>query len=139
LHPPWQPHRRVDPRHVLRETLLDAVVPIPLHSSRLHERGSNQALLLATTTTIAIALQLSLGKDWLTRQRQAGRQVEAHSAAARQANVKGAFVATSAAANRRIALIDDVMTTGATMDAAAAALMDTRATAVHCYAFAKEE
>jgi len=31
------------------------------------------------------------------------------------------------------------MTTGATMDAAAAALMDTRATAVHCYAFAKEE
>jgi ComF family protein len=121
----------------LRETPLDSVVPIPLHASRLRERGYNQALLLATT--IAFTLQIPLGKDWLTRQRQSGRQVEAPSVAARQANVKDAFIATSAVANRRIALIDDVMTTGATLEAAAAALMHAGATAVHCYTFAKEE
>ena len=121
----------------VRETPFDAIVAVPLHRSRLRERGYNQALLLATN--IAAALELPLATTWLTRERQDGRQVEARGAAARQANVKDAFAATDGAAGRRIALIDDVMTTGATLAAAASALVDAGAAAVHCYVFVRED
>ena len=119
----------------VRETPFDAIVAVPLHRSRLRERGYNQALLLATN--IAAALELPLATTWLTRERQDGRQVEARGAAARQANVKDALDDDDD--GRRIALIDDVMTNGATLAAVASVLVDAGAAAVHCYAFVRED
>ena len=121
----------------VRETPFDAIVAVPLHRSRLRQRGYNQALLLATN--IAAALELPLATAWLTRERQDGCRVKARGVAARQANVQDAFAATDDDDGRRIALIDDVMTTGATLDAAASASVHAGAAAVHCYALVRED
>jgi competence protein ComFC len=116
---------------------IDAVVPVPLHGSRLRERGYNQARLLAEP--MAAHLGLPFQPDWLIRDRQRGRQVEAANVAARQANVRSAFSASSSAvAGLRLVLVDDVMTTGATLDAAATALKAAGAVSVHCATFARD-
>lgn len=114
----------------------DVVVPIPLHPSRLRERGYNQAALLAQP--IAAQMGLAIEPAWLARDRQSGRQVEADNVAARQANVRASFAASSAIAGMRVGLVDDVMTTGATLDAAAAALKEAGAAEVHCITFARD-
>ena len=114
----------------------DAVVPVPLHRSRLRERGYNQAALLSKS--IAERADIPFEPGWLTRTHQLGRQVEAKEAVVRQANVRSAFLASAAVAGLRLALVDDVMTTGATLDAAAAALKAAGAHEVHCYTFARD-
>lgn len=114
----------------------EVVVPVPLHRSRLKERGYNQAQLLADR--VAVALGVPLDTRLLSRVRQAGTQVDAGSATVRQANVRGAFEATRQALGLRVLLVDDVTTTGSTLDAAAGALKEAGAAAVHCVTFAKE-
>lgn len=115
---------------------LDAVVPVPLHRSRLRERGYNQAALLGRI--IAEQIDVPFESTWLTRTHQSGRQVEAKDVAARQANVRSAFLSSTAVAGLRVALVDDVMTTGATLDAAATALKVAGALEIHCYTFARD-
>jgi ComF family protein len=116
--------------------LIDAVVPVPQHPSRLRERGYNQAALLGEG--IAASVGVPFEPTWLARPHQVGHQVEARNIAERQANVRSAFMATSAVAGLRVALVDDVMTTGATLDAAAAALKAAGAGEVHCFTFARD-
>lgn len=91
------------------------VVPVPLHRSRLRQRGFNQAVLLGGT--IARRFSLPLLPDALARTRPTEPQVEL-SAAERRLNVKGAFAVNGPdrVAGKRILLLDDVMTTGSTMD-----------------------
>lgn len=98
----------------------DALVPVPLHRSRLRRRGYDQALELAKP--IARALRVPLRDDLLLRVRATAAQSE-RDAAARRRNVRGAFAApprTDLPAH--VVLVDDVMTTGATLHAAAKAL-----------------
>ncbi len=95
-----------------------ALVPVPLHRSRLRQRGYDQALELARP--LAAALGLPLQPRLLRRIRATAPQSEL-GAAARQGNVRGAFAA-AATPLRHVALVDDVMTTGATVHAAARAL-----------------
>ena len=98
----------------------DALVPVPLHVSRLRRRGYDQALELAKP--LARALHVPLRDTLLCRIRATAAQSE-RDAAARQRNVRGAFAVTPAAAlPRHVVLVDDVMTTGATLHAAARAL-----------------
>jgi ComF family protein len=97
---------------------VDAVVPMPLHPSRLRERGFNPSALLARP--IARALGVPLQVAWLKRRRATPSQAGL-SSEARQQNVRGAFLAGRATACR-ILLIDDVCTTGATLRAAGSAL-----------------
>ncbi|QNP39448.1 ComF family protein [Lysobacter solisilvae (ex Woo and Kim 2020)] len=98
----------------------DALVPVPLHRARLRRRGYDQALELARP--LACALDLPLRVDLLQRLRATAPQSEL-SAAARRRNLRGAFaVAPHAPLPARVALVDDVMTTGATLHAAADAL-----------------
>ncbi len=123
-------------RGISASLALDAVVPVPLHRSRLRERGYNQAALLGRS--IAEQIDVPFEPTWLTRTHQSGRQVEAKDVAARQANVRSAFLSSTAVAGLRVALVDDVMTTGATLDAAAVALKAAGALAVHCYTFARD-
>ena len=97
-----------------------AVVPVPLHRARLRQRGYDQALELARP--LAHAFDLPLRPRLLQRVHPTAPQSEL-SAAARRRNLRGAFVVDSVAAQpAHVVLVDDVMTTGATLHAAARAL-----------------
>lgn len=99
----------------------DAIVPVPLHVHRMRERGYDQALELARP--LAGALHLSLRTDLLQRVRATAPQSELD-AGQRQRNVAKAFrVTPQALLPDHVALVDDVMTTGATLHAAARALL----------------
>jgi len=101
-------------------TLPTAVVPVPLHASRLRRRGYDQALELARP--LARTLQLPLLPDLLVRARATAAQSELD-AGARQRNLRRAFaVGTNVDLPAHVALVDDVMTTGATLQAAASTL-----------------
>ena len=97
-----------------------ALVPVPLHRARLRRRGYDQALELARP--LAQALDLPLRQRLLQRVRATAAQSEL-SAAARRRNLRGAFVvAPVVTLPAHVVLVDDVMTTGATLHAAARAL-----------------
>jgi ComF family protein len=113
----------------------DALVPIPLHRTRLWRRRFNQAGELARAiagTDGPPVLHGVLTRTAITRS-QVGL-----SASERRRNVQGAFRVTekAAVAGRRLVLVDDVMTTGATLDAAARALRRAGAAEVDVVVFA---
>lgn len=107
---------------LLAEGLADAprpaaLLPIPLHRRRLRQRGYDQALELARP--LARCLELPLLADRLLRRRATAAQSELN-AQARKNNVRGAFaLAPGPALPAHVALLDDVMTTGATLAEAA--------------------
>jgi ComF family protein len=97
----------------------DLVLPLPLHPARLRERGFNQALELARP--VASALGLPLEAAACERIRPTPPQA-ALSWKKRESNIRGAFRAGREIAGRRILLVDDVMTTGASLNECARAL-----------------
>jgi ComF family protein len=101
---------------------LDLVVPVPLHRNRERHRGFNQAALLAKNLARAANIALA-GRDCV-RVRDTQPQTGL-SGAERRKNVRGAFAvpAPERIRGRRVLLVDDVMTTGATVDACARALL----------------
>ncbi len=112
--------RALAARVAARATMIDLIVPMPLHPRRLRERGFNQAVEIARALLRA-APHAAMDPHALVRRRDTPAQAGlAHDARAR--NVRDAFFCPVALDGRRIALIDDVMTTGATADAAARAL-----------------
>jgi ComF family protein len=117
----------------------DVIVPVPLHARRLWNRRYNQAAELSR------ALGKMAGKPvdakLLTRTRATPSQGAMPSATARHRNMRGAFqVSTSgteAVTDRTVLLIDDVLTTGATVDACARVLKRAGAAKVHVLALAR--
>jgi len=103
------------------------VCPMPLHASRYRERGYDQATLLAVE--VAKVLGRPYDDSLLTRERATVHQVGL-SELERDANVRGAFAASSAARGQRLVLIDDVLTTGATAREAARVLKEAGAAKV---------
>ncbi len=107
----------------------DAVVPVPMHWSRRMRRGVNSPHTVAER--LAAHLQVPLAAHLLTRRRRTALQARLP-ASKRKANVRGAFGARGAPrpARARLLLVDDVMTTGATVNEAARTLAGAAAGAV---------
>ncbi|MCX8023574.1 MAG: ComF family protein [Thermanaerothrix sp.] len=107
---------------------IDLIIPVPLSPNRRRQRGYNQAEILATP--LALAIQKPLASRALIKRRETPSQV-GQSASERQENIRDAFIAyPRSVSSHRILLIDDVITTGATMSACAEALLKAGASAV---------
>ena len=117
---------------------IDALLPMPLSGRRLAERGYNQALLLARH--VAQRLRLPLDSSALQRPIDAPHQVDL-TREQRLQNLRGVFMLNPAARHRiqgrRLALIDDVVTTGSTAAQASQELLRAGARAVEIWALAR--
>jgi ComF family protein len=98
---------------------VDAILPVPLHPARDARRGYNQARELAVFVADALRLPLH---DGLARRIRNTEEQAALPAIVRAANVRGAFEVRSMAPPLRVAIVDDVLTTGATVAELARAL-----------------
>ncbi len=94
----------------------DCIVPVPLHPSRLRERGYNQALELARP--VARSLGIKLEKNLVQRVRQTRPQTDLK-LASRAANLRHAFRISQTPGYQHIAIVDDVITSGHTANALA--------------------
>ncbi|HET7202844.1 MAG TPA: ComF family protein [Steroidobacteraceae bacterium] len=114
---------------------VDVVVPMPLHRSRLVERGFNQSAELARYVTATLPVELDIRA--LQRSRATEPQVGLPRAE-RSRNVRGAFVAhPSLVTGRHVALLDDVVTTGATVREAARTMLAAGAARVDVWCVAR--
>jgi len=111
-----------------------ALVPVPLHSKRYRERGFNQAAEIARFA--AVSLGIDVLSDCLVRrvatQEQSGLSVDE-----RRRNVRDAFEVRRVPTATRIALVDDVITTGSTAMAAARALLSAGVEELELWAVAR--
>jgi len=139
-------HGRLAPAHVLGglmaqrlaqrpEPLPDLLIPVPLSPGRLRRRGYNQALELGRV--LARTLSLEFAPHAARRVRATAEQTRLD-AAGRRRNVRGAFaVQASVVRGRHVALLDDVVTTGATMAELARAAGTAGAARVEAWAAAR--
>lgn len=115
----------------------EVLVPVPLHHLRLRERGYNQAALLARELGKLIGLPVAEGT--LYRVTNSLSQAKAPTAEIRRSNVEGAFsCGDNKLPERRILLLDDVCTTGATLNSCAIALKKAGAKSVWGLTLARE-
>jgi len=113
---------------LLTVAALDLIVPVPLHRGRLRQRGYNQSLELARH--LGAAWRISIAPEWLVRNRETPRQTSL-SRQERSGNVRGAFAWTGPPlGDKRVVLIDDVYTSGATANECARVLKKSGAGAV---------
>ena len=126
---------RDGPASDLHAETLDVVCPVPLHESRLRERGFNQSEVLAEAVAGAIGKPL---RPLLERTRPTLPQVDLP-AESRGENVRGAFEANlrEVIAKQRVLLIDDLFTTGATMTECARVLRRAGAEEVRVFTLAR--
>ena len=130
--------------HLLAEAVrrrphpVELVLPVPVSAQRLRERGYNQAWVLARHA--ASRLHLPARSDMLLRPTQHSRLKDLDAAARRQA-IRGAFrlsdAGRKAVRGRHVALVDDVLTTGATLDEASLALREAGARGVSVWVLAR--
>lgn len=115
----------------------DLVVPVPLHFLKRHSRGFNQSELLAKRFSASVGLPFEskalVRSRWTWAQARLGKEK-------RKKNVEGAFVVrrSESLVDRRILLIDDVCTTGATLDACAQSLKGAGARTVDVLTVARD-
>jgi competence protein ComFC len=115
----------------------DALVCVPLHPRRLRERGYNQSSLLAKE--LGKRIDMPVIEDCLIRVKQAQPQVRAVDVAERRRNVDDAFLCRDErVSGKQIILIDDVCTSGATLESCAKALKNKGATSVWGLTLARE-
>jgi ComF family protein len=124
------PHLEISP------STADFLVPVPLHPRRLRERGYNQAALLAGKLSRLTSVPVNDGA--LMRTRNTPQQAKTDNVAQRIANMADAFACRSRdLSGKRILLIDDVCTTGTTLNSCAIPLKAAGAISVHGITIAK--
>ncbi len=107
----------------------DIIIPVPLHRKRLRERGYNQSELLAKE--LAELTGIPVETKCLTRLIHTPAQAMTNSVAERRSNIRGAFECKNCRAEgKSVLLVDDVATSGATLDSCAAALKSAGAVSV---------
>jgi len=115
----------------------EVLVPVPLHQKRVRERGYNQSSLLAKE--LGKLTSLPVVDDCLIRQRHAPPQARTSTVDERRSNVANAFTCRDhRLRDKQVLLIDDVSTSGATLDACAAALKAAGAVSVWGLVLARE-
>jgi predicted amidophosphoribosyltransferase len=100
----------------------DVLVPVPLHAARQRRRGFNQAAMIADLAGGITGVAVDHAA--LRRPRATAQQARLTGTRAREANLAGAFAARGPAGGRRALLVDDLVTAGATVQAAATALRE---------------
>lgn len=113
---------------------VDLIVPVPLHRARLRERGYNQSLELARPIAARLSLPLDYRCLWRTRSTAPQASLTPPE---RRRNVRGAFAAAATVAKLRLAVVDDVMTTGHTVNAIARCLRAAGAKDVQIWVLAR--
>ena len=121
-------------RRINHHELPDYVIPMPLHPAKLRERGFNQSLLLAST--IARQLNIMLLADSCQRIRNTPSQ-SSLPWKERDKNVHNAFRCDIDLSGKHVALVDDVLTTGASLNALAAAAMQKGAKKISAWVIAR--
>lgn len=107
----------------------DMLIPVPLHMLRLRDRGYNQSQRMGAV--LAALAQVPLNEDAVQRQRHTRSQVGLNQQE-RRSNVEGAFIAdANILHNRKVLLLDDVQTSGATFQSCAHAILTANASAVY--------
>jgi len=117
------------------EWRVDAVVPVPLHPARRRKRGYNQSEDIASV--VAKELEVRMHRTLVVRQ-SAGRPQASLSAVERIRNARGVY-AVRGMSPPRVLLVDDVTTTGSTLDAIATLLKEAGAERVYALAIARED
>lgn len=107
---------------------------MPLHANRIRERGFNQAVEIARELSAKTGIPSKA--NWAMRERdtppQAGLKREA-----RRKNMRGAFNCNPKVAGMHVGIVDDVMTTGSTLDALAQTLKQAGASEISCFVVAR--
>ena len=115
----------------------EVLVPVPLHQKRLRERGYNQSQLLAKE--LGKLINIPTAGDYLIRQQHTLPQTRTRTVAERQSNVAHAFTCDNhSLRNKQVLLVDDVSTSGATLNACAAVLKAAGVTSVWGLVLARE-
>ncbi|MFK7956558.1 MAG: double zinc ribbon domain-containing protein [Lysobacterales bacterium] len=113
---------------------VDVLLPVPLHDNRLQLRGFNQSVELGRF--LARALNIPLQSDWLSRTRDSVAQ-STLLARDRRRSMAGLFIGSSQVAGQKVALVDDVVTTGSTANACALALRRAGAASVQVWTISR--
>lgn len=120
--------------HYQIESKPELLLPIPLHASRLRERGYNQALELARPLSKALNIKI----DYHTLERtRATAQQSLTAEGQRKANVKGAFALIKPLLAKHVAIIDDVVTTGHTVNECSRILKNSGVETITVFAIAR--
>jgi len=115
-------------------TLPDLLIPVPLHPTRLRQRGYNQALELARPLSRRFGIPLEQRSCRRILQTRPQRELKKHQ---RKRNIRGAFQITGPLAATHIALVDDVVTTGCTVNELARHLKQAGVARVDVWAVAR--
>lgn len=109
----------------------DYLIPIPVHPARYRERGYNQALMIARGLKPAISGEIN--EKILTKKNYTVSQTKLN-AGERRKNIGKSLTASGEIAGKTALIVDDVLTTGSTLNKAAAALKEAGASRVDCVA-----
>lgn len=129
-------HSFIEAVKARKNNLPECIIPVPLHSERLRERGFNQALELARI----ISKQLKIPLDYSLSQRNKATPFQSGlSAKQRKQNLKNAFSINKSRSYKHVAIFDDVVTTGTTVNELAKQLKQNGVEIIEVWAIARTE